>query len=479
MVHHSDNQPEMTNSVNQEMPVLAASTRPSAGWFGNGGRWAAFWRWLTFPPDDQPVGSYRHHQMRFFMVFLVFMIPALLVASTVSFLARPGHGSLLADPGFLTAFCCAALDAIAYILSRSEKTFPLAVAMMVPVGFVVPVIGVFIIPDQAVLIFCYVTIGLFFASFLVSLGWTIILAIVSLSVAGILSGFVPSLDMPTAGYLLAYLAFISFMIVISAGVRQRNFAQYMAQSKRLSEAAQKAEEANRLKSAFLATVSHELRTPLNAIIGYSELMLMGMGGNLDDRANHNTRRIRDNGERLLDLINNLIDISRMEAYHIELDEVSFKPSGLLHNVERIIETDALKKNLVYSSEIDPALPEIIVGDLRRLEQVLMNLVANAVKFTEKGEINVAFRRVDAGSWCMAVSDTGIGIPAHARQIIFEKFRQVDSSFSRGYEGAGLGLAIVNELVRAMGGQIQVDSAPGEGSTFTVTLPLVTGEKVEQ
>ncbi|MBN1121047.1 MAG: hypothetical protein JXJ17_08210 [Anaerolineae bacterium] len=406
------------------------------------------------------------------------MIPSLLIASAASFLARPEHGSLLSDPGFLTAICCSALDAVAYILSRSEKTFPLAVAMTIPVGFVAPLLGVFLVPDQAVIIYCYVMVGLFFASFLVPLGWTIILAVISLAAVGILQTYVSAFEMPAAGYLLAFLAFSSFMISISAGIRERNFARYMLQSKRLSEAAQKAEEANRLKSEFLATVSHELRTPLNAIIGYSELMLMGMGGSLDDRANHNTRRIRDNGERLLDLINNLIDISRMEAYHIELDEMSFKPSSLLHNVERIIETDALKKNLVYSSEIDPALPEVIIGDLRRLEQVLMNLVANAIKFTEKGEVNVAFRKVDAGSWSMVVSDTGIGIPAHARQIIFEKFRQVDSSRSRGYEGAGLGLAIVNELVRVMDGQIQVDSAPGEGSTFTVILPLVSGEKVE-
>ena len=154
------------------------------------------------------------------------------------------------------------------------------------------------------------------------------------------------------------------------------------------------------------------------------------------------------------------------------------PFTLLHNVERIIETDALKKNLGYSSRIDPALPEVLVGDLRRLEQVLMNLVANAIKFTDKGEIKVSLDRVDTDNWRMVVSDTGIGIPAEAQQIIFEKFRQVDSSFSRGYEGAGLGLAIVSELVRAMGGLIDVDSTLGKGSTFTVTLPLVTGEKVE-
>jgi signal transduction histidine kinase len=478
MVHHLDNQPGMTEPLDQEMPVLAASTNPKIGWFTNRGGWAAFWRWLTNPIVAEPLDSFQRHKIRFLMAFLIFMIPALPIASAASFLARPQHGSLLADPGFLTAICCSALDTIAYILSRSKKTFPIAVAMMVPVGFVAPVIGVFLVPDQALIIYCYVTIGLSFASFLLPIGWVIILAIVSLALAAILPGLIPSLDMPAAGYLLAYLAFSSVMIVISAVVRERSYLQYMVQAKQLSRVAREAEEANRLKSELLATVSHELRTPLNAIIGFSELMLMGMGGSLDDRANHNARRIRDNGERLLELINNLIDISRMEAYRVELNQVSFKPSNLLHNVERIIETDALKKNLVYSSRFDPALPEIIVGDLRRLEQVLVNLVANAIKFTEKGEINVSLCRVDADNWSMVVSDTGIGIPVEAQHIIFEKFRQVDSSLSRGYEGAGLGLAIVSELVRAMEGHIRVDSIPGEGSTFTVTLPLVAGEKVE-
>jgi signal transduction histidine kinase len=460
------------------MPVLAASMKPNTEWIVGSGKWAAFWRWLLDPLGEPSVSSYRRHQMRFFLSYLAFIIPAVLIGAAASYLTRPDRHTLLADPGFLVALCYAGLALIAYFLGRSEKTYPVAIGLMIPVALATPVVGAFLIPDQAAIVYCYVTIGLLFTSFLVPLGWTIVLAMVCLVVAGIMPGFVPSLDVPTNGYLLTYLTITSFLIVISAGVRQRNYLQIMSQAKRLSEVARKAEESNRLKTEFLATVSHELRTPLNAIIGFSELMLMGMGGSIDDRANHNTRRIRDNGERLLELINNLIDVSRMEAYRVELNEVSFKLSSLLHNVERVIETDALKKNLVYSSEIDPALPETIMGDLRRLEQVLVNLVSNAIKFTDQGEIKVSLRKVDADSWCMVVSDTGIGIPAHTQDIIFEKFRQVDSSFSRGYEGAGLGLAIVSELVQAMEGHIQVDSALGKGSTFTVTLPLVVGEKVE-
>jgi signal transduction histidine kinase len=245
------------------------------------------------------------------------------------------------------------------------------------------------------------------------------------------------------------------------------------QTSRLRVATAKAREAARVKGEFMANISHELRTPLNAIIGFSDILLMGMAGELSEKQHHQIERLRANGQRLLDLVNDILDLARIEAQRVELVTKPFKPRDLADRLAKQVEPLAADRDLHFTTTVDADVPETLVGDVQRVEQVVLNLLSNAFKFTEQGHVTL---RVSADlstrQWKVAVQDTGVGIPPHALDLIFEEFRQVDGSSTRAYQGSGLGLAISRNLVRIMEGQITVESEPGKGSTFTVTLPLV-------
>ncbi|MCE7948357.1 MAG: HAMP domain-containing protein [Chloroflexi bacterium CFX4] len=241
-------------------------------------------------------------------------------------------------------------------------------------------------------------------------------------------------------------------------------------TKELIAAHRLAQESTRLKSEFLAVMSHELRTPLNALIGYSGVLLDGMAGKLDAETRSMVERIDSNGHRLLALINNVLDIAKIESGRMTLVEQAVSPVSLLQLWRADVALLAQKKNLNLRMELDPALPETIYADKERLTQIVSNLLSNAVKFTEKGEIRLRWFASDEEQ-VICVSDSGIGIPAHALDYIFEAFRQLDSSTRRAYGGTGLGLAIVRNLCHLMGGSVQVKSTLGQGSTFTVRLPL--------
>jgi PAS domain S-box-containing protein len=233
-----------------------------------------------------------------------------------------------------------------------------------------------------------------------------------------------------------------------------------------------AEEATLLKSQFLATMSHELRTPLNAIIGYTEIQLEGMTGELSPEQQDYQKRVLANGEHLLSLINDVLDISKIEAGRFEIVHNPFNLRDWMNEIVRQNRGLAEEKGLLFDVDIDPQLPETLIGDSARLKQIVINLVSNAVKFTEKGAVKVNLSANDADSWKIAVTDSGIGIPPHAQDTIFDEFRQLDSSSTRQYGGTGLGLAIVKKLVLLMGGKINLKSETGEGSTFTITIPYV-------
>jgi PAS domain S-box-containing protein len=229
------------------------------------------------------------------------------------------------------------------------------------------------------------------------------------------------------------------------------------------------EVANRHKSAFLASMSHELRTPLNAIIGFTRIVQRNAQGRLEQKQLENLEKIQASGEHLLALINAVLDLSKVEAGHVDVSarEVELAPvlEHCLRTVEPLVKADAV--SLVR--EFDGELPAMRVDD-EKLRQIVINLLSNAAKFTARGSIRLR-ARADNGSVQIAVEDTGIGIAADKLGMIFEEFRQADAGSTREYGGTGLGLAIARRLARLMDGDIDVGSEPGRGSTFTLTLPL--------
>ena len=235
-------------------------------------------------------------------------------------------------------------------------------------------------------------------------------------------------------------------------------------------------EVERLKSTFVGIVSHELRTPLNAILGYAEMFKENVYGPMNEKQVNMAERIMKNTQRLLGLINDLLDQAQMEAGRLTVYNQPVKIADLLDSLHGVMDKIALDKNLKLTSEIDDALPEIILGDAARLQQIIVNLVNNAIKFTDQGTVHVRLFLRDR-EWGIEVSDTGQGIPTADLPYIFETFRQVEQVTTRSHSGVGLGLSIVKQLVGLMKGEIGATSSPGEGSVFTVVLPLSVPDKV--
>lgn len=261
----------------------------------------------------------------------------------------------------------------------------------------------------------------------------------------------------------------------------------MERTAELAIARDRAEAADRLKSAFLATMSHELRTPLNSIIGFTGIILQGLAGPLNHEQMKQLNMVRDSARHLLSLINDVLDISKIEAGQLQIVSEPFDVRATVEKVVGLVRPLAEKKGLAlritYSSTIEEAL-----GDQRRVEQILLNLLNNAVKFTEHGEVSIAVEPVppapgvgaaasetgagdDMPMLRFVVRDTGIGIRPEHIPVLFQPFRQIDFGLTRRHEGTGLGLAICRRLATLMGGGIAVASEPGRGSEFTVTLPV--------
>lgn len=232
-------------------------------------------------------------------------------------------------------------------------------------------------------------------------------------------------------------------------------------------------EVEKMKSAFVAMVSHELRTPLSAILGYAEIFMEQIYGPLNEKQTNMTNRIVTNTRRLLSLINDLLDQAQMEAGKLTIKYETMKPSDLLENLHSVMDKLTADKNLKLTSELDANLPVTLKGDSARLQQILVNLVNNAVKFTEEGSIHVQLSRLDERHWGIKVSDTGQGIPKEELPRIFETFRQVEGTTTRVHGGFGLGLSIVKQLVTLMGGSVSVESEVGKGSVFSIILPFET------
>ncbi|HVF93587.1 MAG TPA: response regulator, partial [Sphingomonas sp.] len=268
-------------------------------------------------------------------------------------------------------------------------------------------------------------------------------------------------------------------------VEAKNLEIEMAR-RAVEEKAEQLSLTSKYKSEFLANMSHELRTPLNSLLILSKLLADNPQGNLNEKQTEFARTIHGAGSDLLSLINDILDLSKIESGTVSIEVGDMPMTALKHPMERTFRQLAADKGLRFNVDFDRALPTAIRTDEKRLQQIVLNLLSNAFKFTAQGSVTLAVRSASSG-WStnhpvlrgadtaieIAVTDTGIGIPEDKQKLIFEAFQQADGTTSRKYGGTGLGLSISREIARLLGGELQVRSKPGEGSTFTLFVPMQT------
>lgn len=247
----------------------------------------------------------------------------------------------------------------------------------------------------------------------------------------------------------------------------------------LALARDQALEASQIKSRLLAKVSHELRTPLAGILGYAELLHNGAFGFLEEKQREAASQIIESADYLTNVVNELLDQAQVESKSLTLRMSLFNLREMVQLAQASTVTLADKKGLALKITLTPDAPEVVYGDRQRLQQILINLVSNAIKFTKTGEVCINVYSTDDTHWVMQVADTGAGIPEEAHEYIFEPFRQVNNAITRENRGTGLGLSITKQLVDLMGGQITLESEVDKGSVFTVTLPILKEKETEK
>ncbi|HXV97064.1 MAG TPA: ATP-binding protein [Anaerolineae bacterium] len=260
----------------------------------------------------------------------------------------------------------------------------------------------------------------------------------------------------------------------------QEITEHKQTEKALALARDQALAASRLKTELLAKVSHELRTPLGAILGFAELLQFAVYGPVSEEQHEAIGKIIESANDLTDLVNQLLNQAQLDAGKLKLNLSAFAPAELVDRTLSKMNLLAQAKGLTLTANISADMPATLFGDPVYVQQILVNLVSNALKFTHQGTIHVEFYRPNDAHWILQVSDTGPGIPIEAQAYIFEPFRQVDGSMTREQGGAGLGLSIVKQLTELMGGQVTLVSEVGRGTTFIVQLPVtLVQEEINQ
>jgi signal transduction histidine kinase len=356
-----------------------------------------------------------------------------------------------------------------FILARQEASLT-GLISGIPSMMFVPLVATLVLPRSMILGTSALTAAVYaLALFVPSIGG---LTIVDLNVTQVLTTAVPILLIE--GVLLRQLRveFDDRLDTMRLSIQQAELA------KRDEEfARQRAEESDKAKSQFLASMSHELRTPLNAIIGYDEAMLAGMAGTFTPKQTELLQRIQANSRRLLALINDVLDLSKIESGSVEVYLVPISPRKVIADSVENLRSLAIGKSLSLVVEIDEDVPELVLGDTNKIQQIAVNLIGNAIKFTPKGDVTVTVSASEGDLWQFSVQDTGIGISDAMLPHLFEPFRQDSLPEVQNQKGTGLGLAISKRLAEAMGGTITVSTQVGKGSVFTVMLPRATMPEV--
>ncbi|WP_242360679.1 GAF domain-containing sensor histidine kinase, partial [Anaeromyxobacter sp. SG17] len=264
-----------------------------------------------------------------------------------------------------------------------------------------------------------------------------------------------------------------------ATVLEDQRAQLAGRGAELEERARELERASRFKSEFLANMSHELRTPLNSALILAKLLGENATGNLTEEQVRYARTIHQAGSDLLALINDILDLSKIEAGRLEVHPEALPIARLVEQLALTFAPIAAERGLAFERIIEPGAPAELTTDPQRLLQILQNLLSNAFKFTERGGVILRVSSAPDDRVALSVRDTGIGIPEEKQRLVFEAFRQADGTINRRYGGTGLGLSIARELVALLGGELSIESAPGKGSVFTVTLPRAIGPRARE